>query len=377
MRAAAIACAILPLLAAGCLGASAFPTSSDRSLGFADRAALAWNPDARLLAMTAIDPGAPAMAKVEEELAGAEEELAKGREAGTLEEGEENGLQARIAMLRAVLAGGPSEPGDGLAPAWMHLYEADGHGFVAIVGSSGVVDARETSLDAGAWDEDLTGKPLTGWKLDSVAAARAAAEVDETYAALQQDPNATAYAALVQDSDEEGEDGEGGGPLWLLAIESPDGGGAFVFVDAVDGTAVSLTDLVFGLFGTRERGSEDGTFAAAVDAVAKTSFTLQRPHDELAVRLEVTPPPVLPVEVTLTTPDGQVHDWEVRSEAEVPVKEAIVVADPVAGDYIVEITAPLAPNAQWELSWCTDGTDAIWFPTWEFPWAETACSDLG
>ena len=377
---AAALLAVAPLALAGCL-AGAHATDSRDAQGHAVMAALRWDPEARLVAVAAVDPGEHAMDELRDDVERADRDGADeagdggGRGGGGGEEDGEDGdgldRLLPVHLLRAVVAAGGTPAGDGKAPAWAYFFqEPGGAGYVVVVRGSAVVHAGEHELDEQAL-------PLRGVRIDSVEAADAAAEADPRFAELRGRHDAAAVMFLVQDGEREGaEDGDGdadeppggaGHPLWLLFLGpagNATGDGSIVLVDAVNGTAVPLSSILRSwmnvFLGTREEGADEGLFLGGPGQTADVQFGLAQAHEVLVARLEVTPPPVVPVRATLTAPDGREATFEVGLQADATAHASTALAAPGNGTYTVHLDAPLAPAARWSLSWCTDGTVGIW-----------------
>ncbi|MHB1261218.1 MAG: hypothetical protein ACYC2H_05830 [Thermoplasmatota archaeon] len=350
---AAVLLAVAALGLPGCLEDGVSLLTAQEARGQADRVAEAWEPDAMLVNAYGVEAGPQAR----EQMAAA---LRQGREPGSEAEiPDEEGT-----LLAAVSGADEDVPGDGKAPVWVFEYVSDDAeaSFQVTVTSAGVAFEQESEEAEVALFGNL---PIGDWRIDSDEGARVAHE-DEAYDAAVEDPEAFVVTVLVQVEDK---------PIWLFAAGGPGSEeefGAFVAVDASTGDAIDAQAIMRQLVGfvIREAGSFDGTLTAP-DTSFGGSFDIElEGHGLLVVLVAVSPPPLVPMQVTVTDPAGTEYTETLDRAVGVDATRSLAINAVLAGEYTVEVSADAAVLNDWELSWCTDGQAIV-------PQGSRACDLVG
>lgn len=363
---------VVPLLAlagiAGCLDDDDSSIVSARTaLGPAEREARDWSADAQLASILGIELNDEARAELASEL---EEGAAEADEEHDecLQDAEDDvetqechdeyaEVQQELDLLRAVAAAGRDVPGDGRSALWMFGFLSESQQTVLVVGyAGGKVQFTEVADDEGWSDEMWIGGPLTDWSIDSDDAARIARTEEEAYAAAARGNDSMGFISLFQTEER---------PVWLLGLESDDED-AWAAVDAANGTLIPVQELFEELFQFlfQESGTDAGSFTAVIGDTAQSSFSIdQRGHGALVVHVRVQPSPV-DVDVTVTDPLGATTSFTVPIAIGLGSEEFVVLSGNLEpGAYQVELSAQLALQQQWEVSWCTDGIPLLILPS--------------
>ncbi|MBW3583825.1 MAG: hypothetical protein KY455_12080 [Euryarchaeota archaeon] len=244
--------------------------------------------------------------------------------------------------------------GDGLAQAWLYLYGHDEEAFLVVVDHNGrvadtlvVTEENEETLQL----EDVTdASPLGPWHIDSDEAARRAAAEVEGFAALAGRSDGNAFVSLHRPDDTSP-------PLWFLGLWSRQGDGAYVAVDAVNGT-VYTEDTAPEVFASAPM-FEDGRMAGEVtvlDPVAEHPFTLEgHGHHALYVGLaRGGGTPFADLQAWLVSPTGEEHPMQVRSYLLYDSWDEVLLEYPTPGEWTVRVEASFTTVQQeYDLRWCT------------------------
>ncbi|MHB8632872.1 MAG: FHA domain-containing protein [Thermoplasmatota archaeon] len=327
-------------LFAGCVGGSHFVTAR-ANLPVADRAAHAWNPNAKLGAIFGI-------------------------EAHNLSRYRELAGNESLNSLAAV----QSDPsaGDGLASGWVYVYGAGNASYAVSVSAAGSVLANKTERYG-----PLEPIQPALWHLDSDQAAQRAANANTTFRTLQGSAQADGFSMLAQGDNRTIH----GHPFWVLFVQADRGNeSAVMTVDADNGdTFPGLRFLAPGFnFTFNFQGfsfAEAGQAQGHVDATAPTregDFTIGNLHTNLtmALQAQTATPPGQSASVTVTDPRG--HTWgPYEYSSTTAFSEPTVswhIPNPAIGRYhwTVQISSGLAGvSMDYDLSWCTNGVYVQYF----------------
>lgn len=333
----AVLLAVAALGTAGCLEAKTSLLTAKEARGPADRAAVAWAADAVLVNAYGVEAGPQAR----ERMAAA---LDQGRERG----GGVRSTDEEGAMLAAVSGAKGDAPGDGEAAVWVFGYVSEevGASLQVTVTGAGVAFEQE-SADA---DVALFGNlPVADWGIDSDEAASVAHE-DVAYGSAVAGPEAFVVTVLAQVGDR---------PVWLFAAEGhgEEASGAFVAVDASTGEAIDVQAIMRQLVGftIREAGALDGTLVAPGSSFQGSFDVELEGHGLLVVLVAVSPPPLVPMRVTVTDPSGTAYVEALDPAVGLEATRSLAIHAVLSGGYRVEVSADASVLNDWEVSWCTDG----------------------
>jgi hypothetical protein len=269
-----------------------------------------------------------------------------------------------MAMLKAMIAGGDSSPGDGLAPAWAYVFTDDtGHALHFIVVTAGKEVTYQTDQPHNPNSSPI--KPLDAWPLDSDAIATAANNGDSSVAAARGDSKSTFTWFL--DSG-----------IWGVQAFTPGATPttATVRLDAATGKVVANNAIP-------TLKAEAGTFTGASGSftmpVSQTFDLAGQGHQNLEIFAAATDnPSVQSITLSLHAPDangatgcgqggggggGGGSGMRVGGPAGIPFFGSGATASrsfdlPVPGTYTLCATS-LAPGATYTFWYCTDGTDPV------------------
>jgi hypothetical protein len=223
-----------------------------------------------------------------------------------------------------------------------------------VVTSEGVSSVMEGDADEASFFGPLGGRPVADWRVDSDEGADIARD-DAAYREAVADPAALVFTMLFQGKD---------GPVWVYGAESPsiDEEEAMVALSARDGVLIDAEELFSEAFGVliREFGGDSGSITAQAMSTFGTDFEIALAgHQALAVLVSVTPPPAIPMQVTLTDPEGKKTVMAVGLAAGLQGEVSVVLDDVPRGTYDVEVSIDVAAGNSWQISWCSDGMAVI------------------
>lgn len=333
----------------------------------ADRAAKAWAEDAQLYGASAIELDREARREAADDLADSREEIDEARADGDLEDEEVEQIERMLDVYERIVRADGDLPGDGRAAVWFFVYAAPSmpDPFMVAVhrGHSILQGSEEFMLDEA--DADDLGEPLGEWKVDSDDATDAARLGSPDFQTLCGSANVVAFTNLGQGAD---------GPVWYIGAESDNDelelDEVFLAVDAINGSMVldevdTPLDDVETLY--REAGFELGSFAMAAPRTDSYKFEVRQDgHARIAYAVSVSGLPVDPVTFTITDPNGNQSLITVSMQED---EATLLVEGAPAGSYDLEVTATLAPYADWDFGFCTDGVDDLD----DMPFIEDAC----
>lgn len=359
-----LALVLLGSLLSGCTAMGSGPDlmTAKQALVPAERAAERWADDAVLLDAESQELDDEARREARDEFDDDMEELREARDDGDLSESDYDNITRLLDAIDLVLDVHDGDVGDGRASLWGFTFssESEQDVYMVAVGEGRVVYKESMRALFGGdefdWDDFMGEDALGEWRVDSDEAT-AAANLDEDYQRICGSRNVVSFMSLSQ-----GEEG----PVWNLGASSETGGedddGDYtsLSVDAVNGSLIVDESDVFDPFEDllfQESGRVEGAFQAGVDVTQAGEFLVgDDRHLKLALHARVQPPPLQPVTITVTDPEGRETQMTLERGAApfVALADALIDGVPV-GTYAVEVNAQLALSHDWTLYWCTDG----------------------
>lgn len=356
--------ALLVSLLSGCtaLGSGPDVMTAKQALGPADRAAQRWADDAILLDASASELDDEARREARDEFQDQMEELKEARDDGEISDDLYRNITEFFQAIDVVLDIHDGDIGDGRASMWGFSYVSQSaqdvymvavaRGEVVYKGEMSRLEEDDEDFDFGEFLEEPA---LGDWSVDSDEAS-AAASLDEDYKRICGGTNVMAFLSLTT--------GEAG-PVWYVGAASQGGDEQeddFVFL-AVDATTGSLIvdetvvpdpvqDILY-----QESGVVDGQFLGAVQTSMGGTFDVQDDgHLGMSLHARVQPPPLQPVTITVTDPEGRETTLTLQRGVApfVALADAFVDAAP-RGSYDVQVETSVSLRDDWSLYWCTDG----------------------
>ena len=333
VRAVALAFVILVPALSGC-GEPAFQAQADETipagalLQNALANGLAWNGQARLVAITALEISAT-----------------------TNQTAQLDKARAASPEFAALVPGGDAKVGDGKARAWGFNFAAPSGRLVLVLAPSGEVTFRN-ELSGSA----TPGRDLSNFTIDSDQAAGLAVVENEAFAALQ--PRAVSASVLLLPSE------DGLRSDWVLSIAAEEGGSVKSLILRVDARSGDVR--LQGSSGNvtkakpapppQEAGEVLGTVQPSTTASGE--FKLNRDHAQLNLLLQqANPQPGNSISALITAPNGETVTLQPNTFLPIPIgtpSDDAQMTNATKGLYKVEVTLGTAALAQeYRFYWCT------------------------
>lgn len=250
------------------------------------------------------------------------------------------------AVLVGIVTAGPAKDvAQGRASEWTYVFGAEGknhHHRVTVDADGSVVEEKDRPRHELYHGEG----PLSGWTVDSAAAAATL---------LSEDP--TLQAAADGDADLQwllgtGEDG----PSWIAALQQGESW-YFAAVHAASGAYLGTTEMPG--FGVGNVTPQAGAFSGQVDITAPSdtyTFDITAGHAGLSVTATLAGTSVASkLEVTLTGPEETTGQLTLQGTPSDTRQDEVAVPSPPQGQWTITVELTEGALQDYNISWCAEG----------------------